>query len=105
MGKKTTEQKEVIDNLNKFYLSREEVTNFSKDYTELILDAGYKAKQNKTTGAGFKILTQKQMLQRIPIALAQVKTRNNPERLLNRIRKIIYSLYQSKQITKKYTIT
>ena len=105
MGKKTTEQKEVIDNLNKFYLSREEVINFSKDYIELILDAGYKAKQNKTRGTGFKILTQKQMLQRIPIALAQVKTRNNPKRLLNRIRKIIYSLYQPKQITKKYTIT
>ena len=28
MGKKATEQKEVIDNLNKFYLSREEVINF-----------------------------------------------------------------------------
>ena len=50
MGKKATEQKEVIDNLNKFYLSREEVINFFKDYTELILNAAYKAKQNKITG-------------------------------------------------------
>ena len=41
------------------------------------------------------------MLQRLPIALAQVKTGNNSESLLNEIRQIVYSLYQSKQITKK----
>ena len=45
------------------------------------------------------------MLQRLPIALAQVKAENNSESLLNEIRQIAYSLYQSKQITKKYTIT
>ena len=48
-----------------------------------------------------KILTSKQMLQRLPIAFAQVKTGNNSESLLNEIRQIIYSLYQSKKITKK----
>ena len=41
------------------------------------------------------------MLQRLPIALAQVKAGNNSESLLNEIREIAYSLYQSKQITKK----
>ena len=41
------------------------------------------------------------MLQRLPIALAQVKAGNNSESVLNGIRQIIYSLYQSKQITKK----
>ena len=41
------------------------------------------------------------MLQRSPIALAQVKAGNNSENLLNKIRQIVYSLYQSKQITKK----
>ena len=41
------------------------------------------------------------MLQRLPIALALVKAGNNPESLLNEIRQIVYSLYQSKQITKK----
>ena len=40
------------------------------------------------------------MLQRLPIALAQVKAGNNSEGLLNEIRQIVYSLYQSKQITK-----
>ena len=41
------------------------------------------------------------MLQRLPIALAQVKSGNNSENLLNEIRQIVYSLYQSKQITKQ----
>ena len=41
------------------------------------------------------------MLQRLPISLAQVKADNNSESLLNEIRQIFYSLYQSKQITKK----
>ena len=67
----------------------------------MILDAKYKAKQNKTTRTGLKILTPKQMLHRLPIALAQVKAGNNSESLLNEIRQIVYSLYQSKQITKK----
>ena len=41
------------------------------------------------------------MLQRLSIALAQIKAGNNLESLLNEIRQIIHSLYQSKQITKK----
>ena len=41
------------------------------------------------------------MFQRLPIALAQVKAGNNSESLLNEIRQIFYSPYQSKQITKK----
>ena len=50
---------------------------------------------------GLKILTPKQMLQRLPIALVQVKAGNNSENLLNEIKQIVYSLYQSKEITKK----
>ena len=41
------------------------------------------------------------MLQRLPIALTQVKADNNSESLLNEIRQIVYSFYQSKQTTKK----
>ena len=52
-------------------------------------------------GEGLKILTPNQMLKRLPIALAQVKSGNNSESLLNEIRQIVYSLYQSKEITKK----
>ena len=52
-------------------------------------------------GAGVKILTPNQMLKRLPIALAQIKAGNNSESLLNEIRQIVYSLYRSKEITKK----
>ena len=48
-----------------------------------------------------KILTSKQMLQILPIALSQIKAGRNSENLLNEIRQIVYSLYQSKEITKK----
>ena len=41
------------------------------------------------------------MLQRLPIAFVQVKVGNNSDILLNEIRQIAYSLYQSKKITKK----
>ena len=51
--------------------------------------------------SNLKILTPKQMLQRLPIALAQVKAGNTSENLLNEIRQIIYSLYRAKEITKK----
>ena len=52
-------------------------------------------------GEGLKILTPNQMLKRLPIALAQVEAGNNSESLLNEIRQIVYSLYRSKEITKK----
>ena len=61
----------------------------------------YKAKY----GEKLKILTPKQILQGLPIALAQVKPSNSSESLLNEIRQIVYSLCQSKEITKKYTLT
>ena len=100
MVKKTPKQRKTIDNLEKFYHSREEIINFFRDYGKLVLDATYKSKQNETKRKGLKILTPKQMLQRLPIALAQVKASNTAS-LLNEIRQIVYSLYQSKQITKK----
>ena len=61
------------------------------DCSKIILEAKYKSKY----GEGLKILTPKQMLQRLPIALAQVKAVNNSENLLNEISQIVYSLYQS----------
>ena len=91
----------MIDNLNKCYSSRAEVISFFRDYIKMLSDANYDAKQNKATGTELKILTHKQMLQRLPIALAQIKTGNNSESLLNEIRQIVYSLHQSKQTTKK----
>ena len=83
------------------YKARNEAIKFFDDYSSVLSEAKSKA----TKGAGLKILTPKQMLQRLPIALAKVKAGNNSESLLNETRKIVYSLYHSKQITKKYTIT
>ena len=60
-----------------------------------------KMKQNETKGTGLKILTPNQMLQKLPIALSQVKAGNNSESFLNEIRQVVYSLYQSKEISKK----
>ena len=49
-------------------------------------------KTKATKETGLKILIPEQMLQRLPIALAQVKAGNNSESLLNEIRQIVYSL-------------
>ena len=59
VGKKTLKQKEVINNLEKFYNSREEVINFFRDYIEMLSDANYDARKNETEGKGLKILTPK----------------------------------------------
>ena len=67
----------------------------------MMSEAESKAKKNETKGKGLKILTSKKILQRLPIALAQVKAGNNSQNLLNEITQIIYALYQSKEITKK----
>ena len=63
----------------------------------MISETKYKAKQGK----GLKISSPKQMLQRLPIALVQVKGGISSEDLLNEFRQIIYSLYREKEITKK----
>ena len=76
---------------------RNDAIKFVEDYGLMILEAKRKA----TEGTGLKILTSKQMLQRLPIALAEVKANNNSENLLNEIRQIVYSLYQSKETIKK----
>ena len=65
----------------------------------------FQVSKESQEGEGLKILTPNQMLKRLPIALAQAKARNNSESLLNEIRQIVHSLYRSKEITKKYTIT
>ena len=61
----------------------------------------YESKQVAGLKIRLIILTPKQMLQRLAIALAEIQAGNNSESLLNEIRKIVYSLHQSKEITKK----
>ena len=82
------------------YKARKEAVKFYDDYSLMMSEAKSNSKQNETKRTGLKILTPKQVLQRLSIALAQVKAGNNSENFLNEIRQIIYSLYQSKEITK-----
>ena len=66
------------------------------DIAQNILDIN---KQQK--GKGIKVLTPKQRLQRLPVALVQVKASNRSENLPNAINQIIYSSYQENEITKR----
>ena len=67
-----------------------------EDFSSMIL----KAKRKAIEGEKLKMLTPKKTLQRLPIPFVQVKG-NNLENLLNEIRQIVYSFYQSKEIIKK----
>ena len=94
-GNKNANQKNTLANINIHF----NAIKFIEDHGSMILEAKNLAKEQE--GTGLKILTPNQMLKRLPIALAQVKAGNNSETLLNEIRQIVYSLYRSKEITKK----
>ena len=100
IGNKNDNQKRTLANINVFYNARENAIQFIQDYGRMILEAREQALIEQY-GKGLKILTPNQMLKRLPIAFAQVKAGNNSESLLNEIRKIVYSLYRSKEITKE----
>ena len=68
------------------------------DYTTVDTEARYGTIKRKE----IKIKTPKQLLQRLRIGLAQVKTVNTSKHLLNEIRQTVYSLYQTRKITKIY---
>ena len=53
------------------------------------------------SGQELKILTPNQMLTRLPIFLAQLKAGNNSEKLENKVRQLLYSLFRSKKLTKQ----
>ena len=91
-SQKDKKKKNVFDSIKNLYKGRELVINAFKSGLFSL---------KSTTDKGLKILTPKQLLQRLPIAFAQVKAGNNSERLLNEIRQIVSSLYQSKEISKK----
>ena len=94
---KSPEEEKTINNIKNLYNLREITVQLFNDYTKNMSRDIYDSKQRTRT----KILTPKRMLQRLPIALAHIKAGNNSEGLLNEIMQIIYSLYHSKEITKK----
>ena len=92
--------KKILYTILKCFTARSEAIKFYDEYFLMMSETKTKAKQNETKEKGLKILTPKQMLQRLPIGLAQVKAGNNSENLLNKIQQIVYSLYPAKLITK-----
>ena len=64
------------------------------EIVELIL----KFNQLEQERSGLKIWTPSQILSRLPISLAQLKAGNNSEKLKNKSRQILYSLYRSKKL-------
>ena len=84
------ESKEARTNIENIYSTRKAAIDFFDQYISRASDA----RRQATKGPGLKMLTPRQMLQRLPIALAQIKAGNNSESLLNEVRQIVYSLYQ-----------
>ena len=81
-GKQSTDQKNTINNITNFFDLREKIIDFFKDYSFFLSEVSTKQNMEKE----LKILTPKQMCQRLLIALAQIKAGNSSESLLNEIR-------------------
>ena len=90
-------QLDTIKNVKNLYDSRQKNIDLFNNSAKIRSEAIHKTKQN---GTGLKILIPKQMLQRLPIAVAQVKAENNLESLLNEINQIVY--YTWKNIKSSY---
>ena len=88
-------------NVKSLYDSRQKIIDLLNNYSKIKCESINRSKHDETKGRGLKMLTPKQMLQRLPIALAQVKAVNNSQSLLYEIRQVVCSLFQLKQITKK----
>ena len=98
------EYNKFVDNIVKFeyYKSKKESGSVSPNQKKMMRyarDLKYIIDTSKK-GERLKILTNKQMLNRLPILLAQIQAGNNSKSLKNELRQILYSLYRSKVLTK-----
>ena len=85
-------------------MSEEEIKNKKPNQIlEIVNEIFYFNKdiQKQQEGLGLKILIPNQMLSRLPITLAQLNAGNNSEKLKNKVRQLLYSLYRSKKLTKQ----
>ena len=92
--------KATADFLEYMKKEKEGQKRFSDDYDSNGWSSGSGNAVSKAKGAGLKILTDKQMLNRLPILLSQIQAGNNSIKLKNEIRQILYLLYRSKVLTK-----
>ena len=95
-GAITPNQKDMINYLN-------EIKDLVEDFNPK--DSGLSKKRKESVASrakseGLKILTNKQILNRLPILLAQIQAGNNSKSLKNELRQIIYSLYRLKVLIK-----
>ena len=109
-----TNDKEKNNELVKVIISglkdlKEEIKNVSKKEIKIknpesmveIVEMILKLNKQNQQGQGIKILTPNQMLNRLPIALAQLQAGNNSNKLKNEIRQLLYSLYRSGNMTEQ----
>ena len=89
--------KEEIEKMSK---AEKEIEKPDK-IVEIVEDILKFNEQQQQSGKGLKILTPNQMLNRLPIALAQLQAGNNSNKLKNEIRQLLYSLYRSKNMTEQ----
>ena len=92
---------------------KKEIENMSEEEKEIekpnviidIVEKLLEFDKQKQEGQVLKILTPNQILSRLPISLAQLKAGNSSEKLKNKIRQLLYSLYRSKKLTKNIYIS
>ena len=108
----TEEQRNALESIRLLYNTRQVALKFFNDFYLIHSGTKYKPFHGKERpgmlqcstkisshsspselSSRLKILTSMQMLTKLPIALAQVKTGNTSENLLNEIRQMIYSLH------------
>ena len=107
------EYNKFMDNVKKFeyYKARKEPGSVSpkqkdmREYVKSLKNTAdlYNPQSGNVTskkGKGLKILTNQQMLNRLPILLAQIQAGNNSQSLKNEVRQLIFALYRSKTLTK-----
>ena len=104
-GKKIEDQiypiKKVSDKIKKLIEKVPENKKSKIEENEKIINIVDNILYFNQSGQGLKTLTPNQMLSRLPISLAQLKARDNSEKLKNEIRQLFYSLYRSKKLTKQ----
>ena len=64
------------------------------------LESEESTEKGNQEGQILKIITPNQIISRLPISLAQLKVRNNAEKLKKEIRQLLYSSYSSKKLSK-----
>ena len=82
-------------------MSEVEIENEDPESIVNIVEKILKFNKQNQQGESVKILTPNKMLNRLPIALAQLQAGNNSNKLKNEIRQLLYSLYRSKNMTEQ----